>query len=211
MQCCIVGHSVGLFELVGMTKAVIAEHLELVNVGPSGRAIAEPINSELLELFQHHLNMERQAHAAYFAAAIWFAERELRGFTRFFRDESNNEHQHAAKFSDYLIARGQYVVLQALTPPIQSWPSPADVMATSFLMEADLTASLQQLYSIAERNGDTRSTVFLDPLIDQQTQSEHEFAHLLGRVRFADHQASALLLIDNELDQGNNRPASLQS
>ena len=84
-------------------------------------------------------------------------------------------------------------------------------MATSFLMEADLTASLQQLYAISERNGDTRSTVFLDPMVEQQTQFEHEFAHLLGRVRFADHQASALLLIDNELDQGNNKPASLQN
>ena len=155
--------------------------------------------------------MERQAHTAYFAAAIWFAERELRGFAQFFRDESNNEHQHAAKFSDYLIARGQCVELHAITPPVQSWASPADVMATSFLMEADLTASLQQLYAISERNGDTRSTVFLDPMVEQQTQSEHEFAHLLGRVRFADHQASALLLIDNELDQGNNKPASLQN
>lgn len=194
-----------------MMQAVSAEHPAKFDVGPSGRAMAEPINPELLGLFQHHLNMERQAHTAYFAAAIWFAERELRGFARFFRDESNNEHQHAAKFSDYLIARGQCVELHALTPPVQSWPSPAEVMATSFLMEADLTASLQQLYSMAERDGDTRSTVFLDPLVDQQTQSEHEFAHLLGRVRFADHQAPALLLIDNELDQGNNKPASLQS
>lgn len=183
----------------------------MVDIGPSGRAMAEAMNPELQDAFQDHLNMERQAHAAYFAAAIWFAERELRGFARFFRDESNNEHQHAAKFSDYLIARGQSVALHAVTPPLQSWASPAEVMATAFLMEADLTASLQQLYAMAERNGDTRSTVFLDPMVDQQTQSEHEFAHLLGRVRFADNQASALLLIDNELDQGNNKPASLQS
>ena len=194
-----------------MAEAISAKQSVLVNIGPSGRAIAEPMNPELLSLFHQHLNMERQAHKAYFAAAIWFAERELRGFAQFFRDESNNEHQHAAKFSDYLIARGQCVELHAITPPVQSWASPADVMATSFLMEADLTASLQQLYAISERNGDTRSTVFLDPMVEQQTQSEHEFAHLLGRVRFADHQASALLLIDNELDQGNNKPASLQN
>ena len=40
-------------------------------------------------------------------------------------------------------------------------------------------------------------------MIEGQTQSEHEFAHLLGRVRFADNQL-ALLLIDNELDQGKS-------
>jgi len=99
-----------------MAEAISAKQSVLVNIGPSGRAIAEPMNPELLSLFHHHLNMERQAHAAYFAAAIWFAERELRGFAQFFRDESNNEHQHAAKFSDYLIARGQCVELHAITP-----------------------------------------------------------------------------------------------
>ena len=134
----------------------------------------------------------------------------MRGFSQFFRDESNSEHEHAAKFAEYIIARGQCVELQVVDAPLQSWGSPADVMATAFQMEVDVTASLQQLYSIAERVNDTRTTVFLDPMVEMQTQSEHEFAHLLGRVKFADNQAAALLLIDNELDQGNNKPASLQ-
>ena len=179
--------------------------------GPSGRAIAEAIDTDLLNAIQDHLNMERQAHASYFAAAIWFAERELRGFSKFFRDESASEHEHAAKFAEYIIARGQSVDLKLVEAPLQSWESPADVMASSFQMEVDVTASLQQLYSMAERVSDTRTTVFLDPMVDMQTQSEHEFAHLLGRVQFADNQAAALLLIDNELDQGNNKPASLQA
>ena len=179
--------------------------------GPSGRAIAEAIDTDLLNAIQDHLNMERQAHASYFAAAIWFAERELRGFSRFFRDESASEHEHAAKFAEYIIARGQSVDLKLVEAPLQSWDSPADVMASSFQMEVDVTASLQQLYSMAERVSDTRTTVFLDPMVEMQTQSEHEFAHLLGRVQFADNQAAALLLIDNELDQGNNKPASLQA
>jgi ferritin len=181
-----------------------------IECGPSGRAVAEIIAPDLLNAIQDHLNMERQAHASYFAAAIWFAERELRGFSRFFRDESSSEHEHAAKFAEYIIARGQSVSLKAVEAPLQIWESPADVMASAFQMEVDVTSSLQQLYSMAERVTDTRTTVFLDPMVEMQTQSEHEFAHLLGRVKFADNQAAALLLIDNELDQGNNKPASLQ-
>ena len=78
-----------------------------VRMGPFGRAVAEAMDPELLAAFQQHLNMERHAHAAYFAAAIWFAERELRGFARYFRAESQSEHDHAAQFGEYLIARGQ--------------------------------------------------------------------------------------------------------
>ena len=67
---------------------------------PCGRAIAEAMENELLQAIQHHLNKERQAHVAYFAAAIWCAERiELRGFASYFSEESKNEHIHAEKFS----------------------------------------------------------------------------------------------------------------
>jgi len=186
------------------------ERTSSLQAGPAGRAMAEAMDPEILDAMQQHLNMERKAHAAYFAAAIWFAEREFRGFARLFRQESADEHQHAAKISDYLIARGQTVQLNALDAPNQDWGSPEEAMATSFLMECDVTTSLQQLHSMAERVGDTRTTVFLEPMVDQQIQSEHTFAHLLGRVRLARGEASAMLIIDNELDHGHHKPASLQ-
>ena len=105
-----------------------------------------------------------------------------------------------------MVARGQTVQLEEVGAPRQSWDSFEEVMAASFLLEADVTASLQQLYSLAERSSDTRTTVFLDPIMEGQIQSEHEFAHLLGRVRFAGEQAAALLILDAELAGGNNSP-----
>ena len=97
-----------------------------------------------------------------------------------------------------------------LEAPNQVWESPAEVFATSFLMEADITASLHQLYALGEHASDVRTTVFLDPMVDQQTQAENEFAYLLGRVRFAGDDKSALLVIDNELYQGQHQPATLK-
>ena len=183
---------------------------EQIATGPAGRAMAEPFSEDLLKALQEHLNLERKAHIAYFAAAIWCAERELKGFSKFFNVESKDEHEHAAHIGDYLISRGQTVELHHLDAPSQRWDTAADLMASSFLMETEVTTSLQQIYALAERSSDTRTTVFLDPLIEQQTQAEHQFAHLLGRVRFADQQAAALLLIDQELHQGQSQPAKLQ-
>ena len=173
--------------------------------------MAEPMSQELVEMFQAHLNMERQSSAAYFAAAIWFAERELPGFAHHLRDEAKQEQEHAAKFADYLIARGQTILLDTIEPPRQHWEDTQDVMAYVFRMEADVTTSVQQLYSIAERNADTRTTVFLDPIVDNQTESEHEVAYLFGRVRLAANQPAALILIDDELTRGQKGPAQLSS
>jgi ferritin len=191
-----------------MSLSSLSSSIE-VQTGPAGRAVAQPMDSSLLEALQQHLAMERQASAAYFAMAIWFAERELRGFSHFYRHEARDEQEHAARFADYLIARGQSVLLQDIAAPRQTWSSPEEILAASFQLESDVTTSLQQIYSMAERCGDVRSTTFLDPIVDGQVGSENQFAHLLGRVRFAQNQPAALLIIDGELSEGKHSPATL--
>ena len=170
-----------------------------IAIGPSGRAMAEPMSADLLEGLHQHLTMERAASAQYYAHSIWFSERELRGFSQYFQKESENEQMHANKFADYLIARGQSVLLEELKAPMQKWNNIEEIFIASFQLEADVTTSLHQLYAMAEMSSDIRTTVFLDPIIEGQISSEDEFAYILGRVRFADNQPSALLIIDSEL------------
>merc|ERR1739847_191624 len=128
-----------------------------IPVGPTGRTMAEPMSSELLDLMEAHLNLERQSAADYFAAAVWFAERELTGFAEHLRDEAKQEQEHAAKFADYLISRGQRPVLDTIEPPRQQWPDVEQVIANVFRMEADVTASVLQLYGTAEQDDDKRN------------------------------------------------------
>ena len=170
-----------------------------VDFGPSGRAVAQPMDSVLLDNFYEHLTMERFANIQYFSIYLWFQERDLYGFSNYFFNESQSELEHAKKFADYLIARGQNVKLQDLPQPVQKWDSIYDLVSYSFNMEADLTSSLQQLYSISERTADTRTNVFLDPIVESQIKSEDEFAHILGKIKFSNNEPSAILLIDNDL------------
>jgi len=181
-----------------------------VPTGPAGRAMAEPMSTEMLDLMEAHLNLERQSAADYFAAAVWFAERELTGFAEHLRDEAKQEQEHAAKFADYLISRGQRPVLDTIEPPRQQWPDVEQVIANVFRMEADVTASVMQLYSTAEKDIDRRTTVFLDAIVDAQRLSEHEAAYLLGRVKFAAGNPAAVMIIDAELREGEAEPAKLE-
>ena len=170
-----------------------------LNLGPSGRAIAQPMDIDLLGALYLHTSLERVSSAQYLAMSLWLLERELRGFSSFFKKESLSEQEHGFNFSKYIIARGQTVVLDEVTKPIQEWNTVEELVTLSFQMEADVTSSVQQLYSMAERSNDTRTTVFLDPVIDEQIKSEDEMAYLLGKVKFANNDCSALLIIDNEL------------
>ncbi len=181
-------------------KATQAKTSLNIQRGPAGRAMAEPMDGDLVDAFHQHLTMERTASAQYFAMSLWFLERELKGFASFFMKESLSEQEHANKFAEYLIARGQQVLLEELPKPCQNWDSFESVFSNSFIMEADVTTSLNQLYALAERNSDSRTNVFLDPILESQIASEDEFAYLLGRVKFAKDHPSALLIIDGELN-----------
>ena len=171
--------------------------------------MAQPMDAALLEGLQQHLTLERQASAAYWALAIWFGERELRGFCHYLKDEAADEQRHAGLFADYLVCRGQTVLLDAVAPPRQQWSNAEEIFAAIFQMEADVTTSLQQLYAMAERSSDVRTTVFLDPIVQGQIEAEHQAAHLLGRIRFAQGNPAALLVIDGELSAGKHAPESV--
>jgi len=170
-----------------------------LNVGPSGRAIAQPMDVDLLDALCQHTSLERVSSAQYLAMSLWFLERELRGFSSFFKKESLSEQEHGFNFAKYMIARGQTVELEEVTKPIQHWKTVQELVTLSFQMEADVTTSVQQLYSLAESSNDTRTTVFLDPVIDEQIKSEDDMAYLLGKVKLANNDPSALFIIDNEL------------
>ena len=172
-----------------------------INFGPSGRAVSQEVDNDLLDNLYHHLTMERNANVQYFSMSLWFQEKDLNGFSSFYLKESKEEMEHAYKFTDYLIARGQNINLHQLPKPIQKWESIEELVSYSFRMETDLTISLQQLYSIAERSGDVRTTVFLDPIVESQIKSEDQFAHILGKVKFSDGNPSAILIIDEYLSK----------
>tara|TARA_Y100000589_G_scaffold330594_1_gene380734 strand:- start:886 stop:1440 length:555 start_codon:yes stop_codon:yes gene_type:complete len=167
--------------------------------GPSGRAVSQDVDNDLLDNLFQHLTMERNANVQYFSMSLWFQERDLNGFSSFFKRESIDEMEHAYKFTDFLIARGQTIDLHELPKPIQEWNSIEEIVTFAFNMEADLTISLQQLYSIAERSTDIRTSVFLDPIVESQIKSEDEFAHILSKVRFSKDNPSAILIIDEYL------------
>ncbi|WP_320664419.1 ferritin [Prochlorococcus sp. MIT 1223] len=174
-----------------------------LNKGPAGRAIAQPMEESLIHALYEHITLERSASAQYLALSLWFAERELRGFAKFFEKESREEMEHASSFCKYVVARGQTVVLDQLEKPNQDYVSIQDIISETFQMEVDVTTSLQQIYSMAERSNDARTTVFLDPVIEDQIKSEDYFAYLIGKVKFANENSSSILIIDNELSSIN--------
>ncbi len=173
---------------------------------PSRRPVAQAMEGEVLEGLLQHLQMELQASYTYWSLAIWFSQRDLNGFAAYAKAESDGERAHAALFADYLVGRGQAIQLMPLEQPRQEWLNVEDVLVSVFAMEAEVTTSLQQLYGLAERCADFRTSVFLDPLIKGQVDAENEVGNLLGKVRLCGTDMAALLGVDQALQAGAQPP-----
>jgi ferritin len=160
------------------------------------------MNSDLLNGLNEHLKLEFRASHEYLAMAIWLAEHDLPGFSRWMRQQSSDELMHAQRIIDHLIERDQKVTLPAINAPPTGWKS-AEALCTHVLKnEQEVTGSINNLYAMAERAKDRPATVMLQWFVTEQMEEEAAARALLGRIRLAGNSGVGLLMVDQELASG---------
>src|SRR5688500_3383239 len=75
----------------------------------------------------------------YLSMSAYFETQSLPGFARWMRAQSQEEHEHAMKFFDFVNDRDGTVELQALDQPPGEFQSPLDVFQQSLEHERKVT------------------------------------------------------------------------
>jgi ferritin len=70
-------------------------------------------------------------------------------------------------------------------------------------MEKQVTASINRLYSLAEESGERSASAMLDWFVGEQIQEEAEARFVLKRLRLAEDNSAALLLLDQQFLEGS--------
>ena len=68
--------------------------------------------------------------------------------------------------------------------------------------EQEVTASINNLYAMAEKTKDRPATVMLQWFVTEQMEEEAAARAVLGRIRLAGNSGVGLLMIDQELATG---------
>ena len=173
------------------------------------------MNSDLLNGLNEHLKLEFRASHEYLAMAIWLAEHDLPGFSKWMRQQSSDELMHAQRIIDHLVERDQKVVLPAVGAPPTGWASAEALCDHVLKNEQEVTASINNLYAMAEKTKDRPATVMLQWFVTEQMEEEAAARAVLGRIRLAGNSGVGLLMIDQELvdrpragHAGRRRPAT---
>jgi ferritin len=160
------------------------------------------MKATLLKGMNEHLKLEFKASHEYLAMSVWLARHDLPGFATWMRQQSNDELLHAQKFMDHMVERDQDVVLPAVAQPPTSWES-AEALCTHVLHnEQAVTASINELYALAEASKDRPAVVLLQWFVNEQMEEESTARAILGRIRLGGTTGVGLLMIDQELAKG---------
>ena len=158
--------------------------------------------SETLEsAYSDQVTMELWASNSYLQASAWFEIKDLPGMATWMRIQSGEETGHALRFMDFLLARGNSLTIGTVEAPKPKFASPKAAFDLVLEQERLVTKSIRALYALATKEKDAESYPLLDWFLTEQVEEEDSVQKIIGKLKLAGTDGSALLMIDRELGQ----------
>lgn len=157
--------------------------------------ISETVQSSI----NRQINLEFASSQAYLAMSAYFETVNLTGFAHWFRIQSQEEIVHAMKFFDFVNDRGGRVTLGAISEPQVEFGSPLEAAQLALEHERKVTASINDIYNLAAREGDYATQSFLKWFLDEQVEEEKNADDLIQQLKLIAGDGVGLLIIDRQL------------
>ena len=156
--------------------------------------------SETLEnAFNAQITLEFQASLVYRQLAIELELRDLPGMAAWLRHQADEEIVHANKFIDHVADRDNHPRIGAVAAPVVAVGSVLDAFEAARAHEEKVSASIRDLYRLAESEGDLDSRPLLNWFLEEQIEEEATVSEIVGRVKLIDDDGPGLLRLDEEL------------
>ncbi len=159
-----------------------------------------PVNPTVLKELQRQLNQELSASHDYLSLAVWCANANLKGFARFFKQQAAEEREHADKFMDHLLSRGQLPEIGAVKAPRGEFNSIQEAAKHAQAMEQKNTVGVNSAYEAAVRENDLPAQVMLQWFISEQVEEEDWADEMVDRVQHA-QSPGGLAQLDRHIER----------
>lgn len=152
------------------------------------------MNETLQKTLSHQANHEFLAAHSYEAMALWCADWDYNGFARFFRQQADEEREHARRFLTHLGDRGALAELEAIGMPKGAFSSLVELAEHAQALEKQNSANIHACYKAAAETGELASLPFLLEFIDEQVEEESWAASMVTLTRRAECPGAAFNL-----------------
>ena len=162
------------------------------------------ISTSMQKAINEQINKELYSAYLYLSMAAYFEANNLPGFAKWMHIQAGEEYEHAMKFFEHLLDRGVKVELKPIAGPEVDWKSNLEIMKQVQAHEAEVTASINNLYELSIKENDYPAQVLLHWFITEQVEEEKNAAEIVQHLELIDSRGTAVLMLDHELGKRGN-------
>ena len=145
------------------------------------------------------INMEFSSSYSYLAMSAYCELNNFIGSANWMKIQSQEEHSHAMKLYNFLIARECPVKFAAISEQRSEFESLPHVFQQALKQEHAVTESIDALYELALQEKAFAALVELQWFITEQVEEEKTIREIVAKFEMVKDDPSALLDLDREL------------
>lgn len=145
------------------------------------------------------INAELYSAYLYQAMAAYFEDKSLDGFAHWMDLQAEEEMEHARKIYDYVNERGGRVILEGIDKPKNEWESNLEVFEDSLAHEEKVTAMINDLVALADKENDYATHSFLQWFVDEQVEEEDTVGEIVDKLKLVGDSTQGLFMMDDKL------------
>lgn len=157
------------------------------------------LSKEVVKLLNEQINKEFFSAYLYLDMSNYYDDKNLTGFSNWFKVQAQEERDHALLFLTYLQNNNEEIKLTSIAAPDKSYIDFRAPLTAALEHERFVTASIYNIYEEASRQKDFRTQQFLNWFITEQGEEEKNSEDLIERFDLFGSDAKSLYLLDAEL------------
>ena len=157
------------------------------------------MNQRVVEAINRQINSELSASYAYLGMSAWCERQKFTGAARWLRLQSQEEHLHAMKLLDFLLASDCDVQFRPIDVPPASFPSLLEVFRHALQQEQQVSRQIDSLYETAFTEKAFAAVAELQWFLTEQVEEEKTGREIVTKLEMVGDDAASLLEMDREL------------
>jgi ferritin len=157
------------------------------------------MNQRVVEAINRQINSELSASYSYLAMAAWCERQKFTGAARWLRLQSQEEHMHAMKLLDFLLARDCNVDFLAIDAPQGTFASLLDVFEHGLHQEQEVSRQIDTLYETAFTEKAFAAVAELQWFLTEQVEEEKTAREIVTKLTMIGQDPASLLDMDRDL------------
>ena len=157
------------------------------------------LQKKIEDALNAQVNAELWSAYLYLSMSLHFEYEGRNGIANWFKIQFQEEQAHALALMDYLNARDAKVKLQPIAEVPTTWESPKAAFEATLEHEKKVTASINNLYAMAEEAKDFATRQKLNTFVAEQVEEEESVRQIIDDLTLVGDDGTGLLQIDREL------------